>query len=75
MGSGVSLALMPPNLQNARARADLMVRAVLPRARDGLSTDFRVDDLCRDRGTIPSKERVRLLPDRIKPLGRLVPVN
>ena len=38
MGSGVSLALMPPNLQNARAASALSGLAC-PRARDCLSTD------------------------------------
>ena len=41
MGSGVSLALMPPNLQNARGRLRPLRAWPVPRTRDCLSvTDF-----------------------------------
>ena len=49
MGSGVSLALMPPNLQNARGSADL--RSASRATRLVFRSDFRVDDLCRAGGT------------------------
>ena len=69
MGSGVSLALVPPNLQSARGG--------VPPAHTRLSffvTDFGSMTSARGRGAFLG-ERVRLLPDRIKPVGRLVPVS
>ena len=72
MGSGVSLALMPPNLQSARA-VDLAVRLFRATRLSFQGHCYRVDDLCRAGGAV--SRRVRLLPDRIEPFGRLVPVS
>ena len=70
MGSGVSLALMPPNLQNAREGCGPFGPGLSARTRLVFPlTSVRVDDFRPGRGL------VRLLPDRIEPVGRLVPVS